>query len=85
MGCQTYVRAMRQLESPTSSECNAKFSPDGQWLAYQSDASGRREVYVPDGRFVMIRHSDPKDPTIGREIIVVQNWFEELKRPAAAK
>jgi len=33
----------------------------------------------------MIRNSDPKDPTIGREIIVVQNWFEELKRPAAAK
>ncbi|HTG72711.1 MAG TPA: hypothetical protein VMB70_03040, partial [Terriglobia bacterium] len=47
--------------------------------------SGAGYDVLPDGRFVMIRHSDPKDPTIGREIIVVQNWFEELKRPAAAK
>ena len=28
------------------SEMNAEISPDGQWLAYESDASGRTEVYV---------------------------------------
>jgi eukaryotic-like serine/threonine-protein kinase len=27
-------------------ETGAKFSPDGHWVAYQSDASGRDEVYV---------------------------------------
>jgi serine/threonine-protein kinase len=27
-------------------EINAAFSPDGRWLAYQSDESGRIEVYV---------------------------------------
>ena len=27
-------------------ELNAVFSPDGRWLAYQSDESGRSEVYV---------------------------------------
>ena len=28
------------------SEFNAMFSPNGRWLAYTSDESGRREVYV---------------------------------------
>src|SRR6266702_4985980 len=27
-------------------EGNARFSPDGQWIAYQSTESGRQEVYV---------------------------------------
>ncbi len=27
-------------------EMNAALSPDGRWLAYQSDESGRFEVYV---------------------------------------
>ena len=27
-------------------ERNAEISPDGRWLAYQSDASGRHEIYV---------------------------------------
>jgi eukaryotic-like serine/threonine-protein kinase len=37
-------------------EGNAKFSPDGRWLAYDSDESGKQEVYVrpfpgPGGRW----------------------------------
>ena len=28
------------------SEWNGQFSPDGRWVAYQSDASGRNEVHV---------------------------------------
>jgi eukaryotic-like serine/threonine-protein kinase len=37
---------------------------------------------LPDGRFVMVRGADP----IGaREIVVVQHWFEELKRLVPAK
>jgi Tol biopolymer transport system component len=27
-------------------EASPRFSPDGQWLAYASDESGRREIYV---------------------------------------
>jgi Tol biopolymer transport system component len=27
-------------------ESDAKFSPDGQWVAYESDESGRYEIYV---------------------------------------
>jgi hypothetical protein len=40
------------------SERDAKFSPDGRWVAYSSDETGRDEVYVqrfPDrlGRFLL--------------------------------
>ena len=28
------------------SESDAHFSPDGKWVAYTSDESGRKEVYV---------------------------------------
>jgi serine/threonine-protein kinase len=38
-------------ESPAN-ETDGRISPDGRWLAHQSDESGRREVYVtpfPDG------------------------------------
>ena len=33
------------IESP-SREVDAKFSPDGRWLAYTSDESGRFEIYL---------------------------------------
>src|SRR2546428_858688 len=33
------------LHSPAS-ETNAEISPDGRWLVYQSDESGRNEIYV---------------------------------------
>jgi Tol biopolymer transport system component len=33
------------LETPFN-ETNAQFSPDGHWIAYQSDESGRVEIYV---------------------------------------
>ena len=137
-------------------EGNPEFSPDGRWLAYQSDESGDYEVYVrpfpnvddgqwqvstgggtaplwarngrelfflslsgqltavpvqtgpslsfgnpevvieqtysidhigrhydisPDGkRFLMIKQSDPDDETARAQLILVQNWLEELKR-----
>ncbi|HEV2064029.1 MAG TPA: protein kinase, partial [Thermoanaerobaculia bacterium] len=32
--------------STPAQEVNGRFSPDGRWLAYQSDESGRMEVYV---------------------------------------
>jgi len=34
------------LANPDFAERNARFSPDGRWLAYASDESGRPEVYV---------------------------------------
>jgi Tol biopolymer transport system component len=43
------------LQTPTN-ESNPKFSPDGRWVAYVSDESGRKEIYVrpfpgPGGRW----------------------------------
>lgn len=34
------------VASPRAIEANGRFSPDGKWLAYQSDESGRAEAYV---------------------------------------
>ena len=42
----------RPFLATPADEQNPKLSPDGRWLAYVSDESGRREVYVrpfPDG------------------------------------
>ena len=37
---------IRPLMQTTATEKNAEISPDGRWLAYQSNESGRDEVYV---------------------------------------
>ena len=42
-----------QLTRGRFQEQNGRFSPDGQWITYTSDESGRNEIYVqrfPDGR-----------------------------------
>ena len=50
-------------------------------------ASGRRPYDIaPDGRFIIIR-SGQADAGVGTapQIVVVQNWFEELKRLVPTK
>ena len=39
-------RTPQPFMSSPNFECCAMFSPDGQWLAYVSDETGRRHVYV---------------------------------------
>ena len=34
------------LATPTTAQMGSRFSPDGKWLAYQSNESGRYEIYV---------------------------------------
>jgi eukaryotic-like serine/threonine-protein kinase len=139
------------VETPAF-ESNARISPDGHWIAYQSNQSDRFEVYVrafpgpsrtwqvsveggrapvwarngrelfyrndnvmmavdvstrpvftagrpkrlfegsylrdtgsydiaPDGRFLMIKY----EPQALTELVVVQNWFEELKQRVSAR
>ncbi|HEY3123968.1 MAG TPA: protein kinase [Thermoanaerobaculia bacterium] len=48
-------RTLRPFLQTPANETRARFSPDGRWIAYQSDESGRSEVYVaaypgPGGR-----------------------------------
>jgi len=149
-------RAVKTLVATQFGERNAEFSPDGRWMAYQSNASGHDEIYVrpfpavgeglwqistkggtqplwaPDGRelfylsgaaliavtiqtdptftpgtpvvlfeghhyagtggrsydvapdgqqFLMINAGDPSNEgSAAPELIIVENWFEELKR-----
>jgi serine/threonine-protein kinase len=57
--------------------------PTGVVQQYASSVnSGATYDVLPDGRFLMVRGPDP---TSTREIVVVQNWFEELKRLAPGK
>jgi serine/threonine-protein kinase len=161
-------RRAEPLVQTAFNELNAEISPDGRWLAYDSNESGREEIYVrpfpdansgrwqistgggrtplwarsgkelfyrapdgavmgvavevaggasvrvgtptklvegpylggtagttagrtydvsPDGRrFLMVKEAASTDATSApREIVVVQNWFEELKRLVPTK
>jgi serine/threonine-protein kinase len=40
------VRVARPLVASMFNEWNGEVSPDGRWLAYQSNESGRYEIYV---------------------------------------
>jgi serine/threonine-protein kinase len=62
------------------SESEAIFSPDGRWIAYQSDESGKREVYVrpfpgPGGKWQVSTNGGmvPKWSKTGKEL-----FFETL-------
>ncbi len=51
--------------STPAAEFNPMFSPDGKWLAYISDKSGRPEVYVkayPDGDEIPVSTGGAKGP-----------------------
>jgi dipeptidyl aminopeptidase/acylaminoacyl peptidase len=37
---------IKQISFTKANELNGQFSPDGRWLAFQSDESGRYEIYV---------------------------------------
>jgi serine/threonine-protein kinase len=52
----------RALVATSAEETRPSFSPGGRWLAYQSDESGRAEVYV--------RSHDPESPGEGRTVRV---------------
>jgi Tol biopolymer transport system component len=39
-------RTLRPLIHTADNEMTPEFSPDGRWLAYVSNESGRHEVYV---------------------------------------
>ncbi len=44
--CTEDTNSPRPLLHESYSEYNAVFSPDGRWIAYESDQEGRAEVYV---------------------------------------
>ena len=75
--------AERAFAASAAGETAAALSPDGRWLAYVSDESGQREVYVRpfprgDGRWQLSRDGgvEPRWSWNGREIIYRDGeWF----------
>jgi len=76
-----WVLDMEQRGEPTSwlaspaDEFQARFSPDGKWIAYTSDESGQYEIYVrpfpgPGGRWQISNGGgmEPHWSTDGREL-----------------
>jgi serine/threonine-protein kinase len=68
-------KALRPLLATPSLESDARLSPDGRWMAYDSNESGRLEVYVapypgPGGRSQISTNggSDPAWSPDGREL-----------------
>jgi serine/threonine protein kinase len=79
-----WVRPMSGGEKPfplvktVSDETNGQFSPDGRWVAYDSNASGRSEIYVqpfpPTGGQFQISFeggAQPRWNTNGKEIFFI--------------
>jgi Tol biopolymer transport system component len=75
-----------------SAEADPAFSPDGRWLAYTSDESGRREVYVrpfpgPGGQW-QISNGGGGSPTWSRaksELLYSSNQQQILVAPYTAQ
>jgi len=59
-------RALRPMATGPTSEVMPRLSPDGRWLAYQSDQSGRAEIYVRsfpgDGARVQVSNDGGSEP-----------------------
>ena len=59
-------RALRPLATGPTSEIMPRLSPDGRWLAYQSDQGGRAEIYVRpflgDGARVQVSNEGGSEP-----------------------
>jgi len=71
-------RRHQPLVQTSFNESQGRFSPDGRWVAYVSDQSGRDEVYVrgfpqPDGRWQVSTDggSHPRWGRDGRELFFV--------------
>ena len=69
-----------------SLEASPSFSPDGRFVAYYSNESGRREVHVrpypgPGPRHQVLAQGGnmPRFELRPIELVLVPNWVEELK------
>jgi serine/threonine-protein kinase len=64
-------RTLRPLVTGPTSETMPRLSPDGRWLAYQSDVSGQFEVYVRpfpnDGARVQVSDAGGTEPIWSRD------------------
>jgi len=85
------TRLVPVATTPAAEE-QAVFSPDGRWLAYSSDESGRREVYVvsvPDlGRKQQVSREGgvlPRWSATGEELFFFDRYLAERGRMMVAR
>jgi serine/threonine-protein kinase len=78
-GLSTRDRTARPIVQTPANEMSAEFSPDGRWLAYVSNESGRNEVYVQPfpgpGERRLVSNNGGEQPAWspeGRELFYVQ-------------
>jgi Tol biopolymer transport system component len=84
------VKPRPLLDGPFD-EFQARFSPDGRWIAYMSNESGREEVYVqsfpePGGKWQVSTRggSDPVWRPDGRELFYLSADQQMMSMPVAA-
>jgi Tol biopolymer transport system component len=69
-----------ELGLPREVVSRSTTGPGGTQAVYASSTNqGAGYDVLPDGRFLVVRRPDPRAL---REIVVVERWFEELKRLA---
>ena len=73
------LHARRELAaSPTATETNARFSPDGRSVAYQSDESGRYEIYIrsfpEDGNRLLVSAAGGRRPVWAPDGTRIHFW-----------
>jgi len=81
----------RSVVQTPSDDTDGRLSPDGRWLAYVSDESGRREVYVQPfpqgGQRVQISIEGGNTPVWsrdGRELFFLQGTTKLMTVPISA-
>jgi hypothetical protein len=81
------TKSQTPLQDPLASACGAKFSPDGRWVAYGSQASGQMETFVTrfpafSGRQRIATGAGPISwRADGREILVMTSTGDLLAVP----
>lgn len=64
------------IRETTAEETDARFSPDGKWIVYQSNENGRAEIYVRPfpgpGVSVQVSTSGGREPQwVGKELFYI--------------
>ena len=70
---------MRRVTAPNLLMKNLLCDAEGRHFAGVADF-GRNYDVAPDGRFLMIKEANADQSSALPHIVVVQHWFEDLKR-----
>jgi Tol biopolymer transport system component len=88
-GANLYARPLdgsgppRAIRATRSMERDASFSPDGRWVVYQSDDTGRPEIYVQpfsgSGERIQVSSDGGSEPTWAGNGEIFYRRFDEMR------